>query len=165
MPLYAAHAPPGLPTLAGSDRVTLVPQGFSWSAFVFGPWWLAARGLWRALLGWALASLALIGGAYALGASAGALVAIQGLIALFLGLEAANLRSAALGRSGRPLVDMVAAADDDTALKAFFARWLEDDAGAPPAPAAPSGPARPLGDASLRQPVTGLFPRAWDRSR
>ena len=27
MPLYAAHAPPGPPTLSGSDRVTLVPQG------------------------------------------------------------------------------------------------------------------------------------------
>lgn len=164
MPLYAAHAPPGPPSLAGADRVALVPQGFSWPAFVFGPWWLAAKRLWLALVGWLVATLALIVGFHALGAPVAALYLAQALIALWLGLEAARLRSAALARAGRPLADVVAAPDEDVALRAFFARWLEGEDAPEPPPPAPAPPRAP-GEASLRQPVVGLFPQPWGRER
>lgn len=170
MPLYAAHAPQGAPTLAAADRVALVPQGFSWPAFFFGPWWLLAKGLWCALLGW-FALSALMGAAYALiGAPYPALAAAQLMVALFLGLEGARLRSNALARAGRPLADLVAAPDDQVALKTFFERWSEE---APPPPSAPREPApdasgpRPSGGGanSLRQPVLGLFPEPGGRDR
>jgi hypothetical protein len=170
MPLYAAHAPPGPPSLAGADRVALVQQGFSWPAFVLGPWWLAAMRLWLALIGWIVVTLALIGGGYTLGAPVAALYLAQALVALWLGLEAARLRSAALARAGRPLADVVAAPDEGVALRAFFARWLEgEDVAAPPPPAerpaeSPAPPRAP-GEASLRQPVVGLFPQPWGRER
>lgn len=168
MPLYAAHAPQGAPTLAAADRVALVPQGFSWPAFFFGPWWLLAKGLWRALLGW-FAVTALMGAAYALiGAPYPALAAAQLMIALYLGLEGARLRSNALARGGRPLADLVAASDDQVALKTFFERWSEAEPPPAPAPREPSpdaaGP-RPAGAGSLRQPVLGLFPEPGGRDR
>lgn len=168
MPLYAAHAPKGPPTLQGADRVTLVRQGFSWPAFLFGPWWLIAKGLWRALIVWALVAVVLIVGGAVLRAAPGSIFAAQLLIQLYLGLEAATLRSAALGRSGRPLADMVAAPDEDVALRAVFARWLTGEREAPsPSPAPPPPPLapRPAGPAALRQPVMGLFPEPGGRSR
>ena len=164
MPLYAAHAPNGAPSLPAADRVALVPQGFSWPAFFFGPWWLAAKRLWLALAGWLVATLVLIGGGYALGAPVAAIYLAQALVALWLGLEAARLRSAALARAGRPLADVVAAPDEDVALRAFFARWLEGEDAPEPPPPAPAPPRAP-GEASLRQPVVGLFPRPWGRER
>ena len=168
MPRYAAHAPPGPPSTASADRVALALQGFSWLALLFGPWWLAFHRLWRALLGWIVATVALTVGGYALGAPPAAVYVGQALIALWLGLQGADLRSAALARSGRPLVDIVAAADEDAALAAFFARWLEDGAAEPaaaPPPPAPPAPSRAPGEASLRQPVLGLFPQPWGRPR
>jgi len=167
MPIYAVHAPKGPPSLAAADRVTLVRQNFSWPALLLGPWWLAARALWRALIVWAVLAAALIVGAAALGVPPGAIAAALALIALYLGLEAANLRSAALARSGRPLVDMVAAADEDSALGAFFARWTAQGEPVQPPPREPSAaaPARPAGPTALRQPVLGLFPEPGGRAR
>lgn len=169
MPLYAVHAPKGPPSLADADRVTLVRQGFSWAAFLFGPLWLLAKGLWRALIVWALAAVALSLCGYALRAPPGSISAAQFLVALYLGLEAATLRSAALARSGRPLVDMAAASDEDAALRAFFGRWLARSEPVAPREAAPSqaplAPPRPPVPAALRQPVTGLFPEPGGRSR
>ncbi|QLP97128.1 MAG: DUF2628 domain-containing protein [Rhodoblastus sp.] len=125
MPIYAAHAPKGPPSLAAADRVTLVRQGFSWRAFLFGPWWLAASSLWRALIVWAITVAVVIFGAGALGAPDGAIFAALALIALYLGLEAAALRSAALDRAGRPLADILAAGDEDSARSASTrAGWL-----------------------------------------
>lgn len=164
MPIYAAHAPKGPPSLAAADRVTLVRQGFSWRAFLFGPWWLAASSLWRALIVWAITVAVVIFGAGALGAPDGAIFAALALIALYLGLEAAALRSAALDRAGRPLADILAAGDEDSARSAFYARWLaQAEAAAPQSPTPtrePSAPAppRPSYTTAPRQPVLGLFP-------
>lgn len=169
MAIYAAHAAKGPATLAGADRVRLAPQGFSWPAFLFGPFWLLAKGLWRALLVWLAADILLAVAAATLGLGPQPLTLAQLAIALFLGLEGGALRSAALERSGLPLADIVAAPDEDLALRAFFARWLENDPTPQPAAAAPpaplSTPIRTTGAASLRQPVIGLFPDSGGRER
>jgi hypothetical protein len=168
MPLYAAHAPKGPASLAGADRVRLAPQGFSWPAFLFGPLWLIAKGLWRALLVWAAADVLLGVASATFGLGPTPLTLAQFAIGLFLGLEAGALRSAALERSGLPLADIVAAPDEDLALRAFFARWLAQPApqpAAPTPPAPPSTPIRTTGAASLRQPVIGLFPDSGGRER
>ena len=48
MKTWTVHLRPGPP---GADPdFVLVREGFSWLAFLFGPLWLAARGLWLALL-------------------------------------------------------------------------------------------------------------------
>jgi anti-sigma-K factor RskA len=164
MPLYAAYAPRGPLTLEACDEAALVPQGFSKPAFFFGPLWLAAKGLWRALLGWTLAMAALAVMVVAFGLPPIALLAVEALFALYLGVEAPALRGAALTRSGRPLVDVLAAADEQVALKALFADWsgLRQTADAPTRAA--SEPPRPPAGGSIRQPVLGLFPEPGGRA-
>ena len=65
MAIYAVHcaADSRAPELA-LERARLLRLGFVWPAFLFGPLWLALRGLWRPLALWLLAA-ALAGAASA----------------------------------------------------------------------------------------------------
>ena len=129
--------------------------GFVWPALVFGPLWLIARRLWRPLGLWIVAA-ALAGGATAYGLlNPGAAFWLYVLAALYLGFEGRALEAAALTRRGRPLADIVCAADSSGAERAFFARAAElAEAGPPPAPPR-GGPA-----AGASHAVIGLFPEA-----
>ncbi|MBK9083671.1 MAG: DUF2628 domain-containing protein [Rhizobiales bacterium] len=146
MPIFAVHAPPtpgATIEVAGqaadrlADRVALVREGFSKPALLFGPLWLVRHGLWRALIVWLLAMLAIGVGAALLRLPPGAALALLALVNLWLGVEGAGLRSAALTRGGRPLVDVVASEDEAAGERIFFARWLA--AGAAPAARAAAG--------------------------
>jgi hypothetical protein len=76
------------------------------------------------------------------------------LAALYLGFEGRALEATALTRRGRPLADIVCAADSSGAERAFFVRAAEM-AAPPRPPAPPRGPA-----ASAPHAVIGLFPEA-----
>ena len=76
------------------------------------------------------------------------------LAALYLGFEGRALEAAALTRRGRPLADIVCAADSSAAERAFFARAVDSTDAAPPAPPR-GGPA-----AGAPHAVIGLFPEA-----
>src|SRR3712207_2763918 len=70
----------------------LVREGFSWGAFLFGPFWLLANRLWLAALLWLVAAvaallLASVGGAWALPA-----------LQFLLGCHARDLKRRALAR-------------------------------------------------------------------
>ena len=136
MPIYAVHAPrtPGATIEVAdraADRVAFVREGFSEPAFLFGPLWLVRHGLWRALIVWVVVILVIAVGAALLRLPPAAALALLGLVNLWLGVEGAGLRSAALTRGGRPLVDVVASEDEAAGERIFFARWP----GATPAPA------------------------------
>ena len=129
--------------------------GFVWPALVFAPLWLIARRLWRPLGLWIVAA-ALAGGATAYGLlNPGAAFWLYVLAALYLGFEGRALEAAALTRRGRPLADIVCAADSSGAERTFFARAADlAEAGRPPAPPR-GGPA-----AGAPHAVIGLFPEA-----
>lgn len=106
----------GLPS---SDEAVFVRQSFSWSAFLFGPFWLARYRLWLALLVWILAYLILtvVGFRYLTSsATFWIMVALQS----FLGLEASRLIEARLAAQGYRLINVVAAANRDEAEVTFF---------------------------------------------
>ena len=156
MTIFAAHCAPDFRRSSEAlEKARIFRIGFVWSALVFGPLWLIARRLWRPLALW-------IVGAAAVGAAAthGLLDAraagwLYGLAALYLGCEGRALEAAALTRRGRPLADIVCAADSAGAERTFFARAAELTE--PPRP--PSPPSR--GPASGAPPaVIGLFPEA-----
>jgi len=154
MAIYAVHcaAGDGEPATA-LERAEFLKLGFSAAAFVFGPIWLLARRLWRPLALWIVAA-ALVGFAIAGGALGGnAAFWLYALSALYLGLEGRALQGAALARRGRPLADVVCAADSSTAELGFFERAFAQPAprGAPRPPAPPS---------SAPPQVLGLFPEA-----
>lgn len=153
MAIYAVHCPAGDGDAATLERAKFLKLGFCGAAFVLGPIWLLAHRLWRPLALWAL-SAALVGFALAQGVlNADATVWLYVLSALYLGLEGRALQGAALARRGRPLADVVCAADSSTAELGFFARA----AAAPPR----SGPRpQPAPPSSAPPQVLGLFPEA-----
>src|ERR1700761_8753968 len=124
MRLFAIHAPLGPAVLTGLESARAARTGFSLAALIFGPLWLLARGLWLALIGYALlaaATAALV--AYA-GLRPGGAVALFALAQLYLAFEGRALAVAARAMSGRPLVDVIYARDAIEAEKVYLERAL-----------------------------------------
>jgi hypothetical protein len=155
MAIYAAHcsAGEGEPATA-LERAEFLKLGFCAAAFVFGPIWLLVHRLWRPLALWIVAA-ALVGFALAGGVLVdNAAFWLYALSALYLGFEGRALQGAALARRGRPLADIVCAADLSTAELGFFARRSAE-------PTPRSAPRAAFGPPSSAPPeVVGLFPEA-----
>jgi hypothetical protein len=137
----------------GLERAYLVPDGFSWAAFAYGPLWFFFHRLWLAGLGVLvlLVGLALAGRFLGLTPVAGFVI---GLLAMVLiGLEASSLRRWTYARAGRPVRDAVMAASPEEAEMKAALRWL---GGAPlprPASGGHAGLAVPPSDLAI-----GMFP-------
>jgi hypothetical protein len=155
MTIFAAHCAPEFPRSSKTlEQARVFRVGFVWPALFFGPLWLVARRLWRPLALWIVAA-ALVGAATTHGLlDPAAAFWLYVLAALYLGVEGRALEAAALTRRGRPLADIVCAADSSDAERAFFARAV-DRTEPPRPPAPPRGPA-----AGSPHAVIGLFPEA-----
>ena len=153
MTIYSVHVPSnGAAPDAVADRIHFERQGFAWAAFFFGPFWLLARGLWRALLVWLIVA-ALIAGAIGQGyisTETGQILAF--LSALYLGFAGSGLAAAAYDRGLWRLADIAIGPDRATAERNFFSRWSPNEA-PPPRRTAPPPPPQ-AGD------IIGLFPDA-----
>jgi hypothetical protein len=114
----------------GLERAHLVPDGFSWPAFAFGPLWFFFHRLWLAGLGVLvlLAGTAVAGRVLSLTPVAGFVITI--LVSILIGLEASSLRRWTYARRGRPVRDAVMAASPEEAEMKAATRWL----GGAPAP-------------------------------
>ena len=162
MPTFTVHAPRERDlNRAEIERVAFVPEGFSWAAFAFGPFWLLRHGLWRALAGWIVVMAILVALLVALKLGF-TLPWITALVSAYLGLEGGTLRRAALARSGRDMVDVVTGPDQDACERLYFERCgLFDRAPSPvPAPRPGHGGPAPQGGG----PIIGLFPQAGGRA-
>ena len=152
MTIYSVHT---LSTDASSaqaaERVHFERQGFIWAAFVFGPFWLLTRRLWRGLIVW-LIGAALVAAALNRGYISEEAAQLLALVsALYLGLAGSSLAGAAYDRGRWRLADVAIGADRSTAERNFFARWSPAET---PPPARRSPPSPHSGD------VIGLFPNA-----
>jgi hypothetical protein len=156
MTIFAAHCAPEFRRSSEAlEQARVYRVGFVWPALIFGPLWLVARRLWRPLGLWIVAA-ALVGAAATYGLlNPGAAFLLYLLAALYLGLEGRALEAAALTRRGRPLADIVCAADSSGAERAFFARAADSGDLAPPPAPQRSGPAP-----GAPHSVIGLFPEA-----
>jgi hypothetical protein len=152
MAIYRVYIPVGGgDPVSTVERVRFLREGFSWPAFLFGPIWLLARGLWRPFVVWCLGAI-IVAFAVSFGRlpnSAG--IWLYLLSAAFLGIEGQNLAAAAMERNGFGFADIVTG-DAVAAQRGFFSRWLAD---APTAPQA-ARPNVPIAPAH----VIGLFPEA-----
>jgi hypothetical protein len=114
MRVWTVHVQP-IPATGTAGRPprrapVLVREGFSWGAFLFGPFWLLAHRLWLAALLWlavpvAAVLLAPFGGALLLPAAQ-----------FLLGCHARDLQRRALARRGYAQEHVVAERDEDRAL-------------------------------------------------
>ncbi len=122
MTVYTVHARPA--SQGGDDEAAtiFVPEAFSRAAFILGPIWLAWARAWVGLVLWLLAFgiLALAAARLRLPLP---LVEISGFILAGLtGLEANNLRRAALERRGFGCLDVVSGVTVEDAERAYFSR-------------------------------------------
>ncbi len=152
MTVYTVH----LQTNDAQDA-SFVPEGFSWAAFVFAPFWLVWNRLWLVAALWCVA-MAIV---YLIPLGLPSLAQEFGgfLIALLCGLEGNEWRRQKLLRDGKSLADIVTADSRDDAEIHFFHRWQESAA-------IPAGP-QPLpsggGQGSAAEPAFGLFPEPETR--
>ena len=110
MRFWTAHLRHGLPP-------AVVPEGFSWAAFLFGPFWLAARRAWVA------AALSLAAYVLVLSLAAGDVGALLLLaLALLHGLSGHDLRRWAMDRRGYALAQVLFAHNETDALARLLAR-------------------------------------------
>lgn len=160
MAFYTVMIPP--PGSGGArdeiEQARLLPETFTWSAFLLGGLWLLGKRLWLATLLYALLWAALFYARSQFGLTSGALLLSHWSIALFLGLEGQNLVARKLARQGWRLADVVEARDLPEAERRYFERALAGEALPPRLPLPPARP-QPAGPV----PIIGLFPEARGR--
>ncbi|MGX5735342.1 DUF2628 domain-containing protein [Bosea thiooxidans] len=153
--------PPGSGGLRSEiEQARLMPERFSWGAFLFTGLWLLGRRLWLATLVFVLIFAGLVYLRSRFGLHPGALTLSYWTIALFLGFEGNNLVARKLARQGWRLADVVEARDLAEAERRYFERAL---AAYPPVPRAPIAAPRQPTPPSGSLPIIGLFPEAKGR--
>lgn len=145
MAVYTVH----IPKSASPEKIAFVSDDFSWSAFLFGPFWLAWKKAWLAAGLWAMA-LALLGAAgAALGFSRSA-ISIAALAAgVVLGFEGARLLAWTLTRRGYAESAVAVGDNLEEAEEVFFNAWR------PAAPAPVPAPPRASGDPNAQAAAPG----------
>lgn len=161
MAFYTVMIPP--PGSGGAreemERARLLPETFTWSAFVLTGLWLLGKKLWLATVLFAMLWGVLVYARLRLGFGTGAFLSAQFAIGLFLGFEGQNLIARKLARQGWRLADVVEARDLAEAERRYFERALAGETQPQRLPAI--APARPQGTGPV--PVIGLFPEARGR--
>ncbi len=130
--IYTVHVPrDGFDPVAAAERARFIRDGFSWGAFVFGPFWFIRHG---SVIGLAI-NLTLLGGAFALQRFAGlnqaVLPGLTLLVALFIGFEATSLLRWSTDRRRFSCVDVVSAGNLEEAETHFLRRWASRPSMAP----------------------------------
>ena len=162
MPTYTVHVPSGLEDdVERAERTIFVREGFSLPAFVFGPLFLAYRGLWRATLVWFGATIAISGLTHVLALPIPVTLLLFLVLAVLVGLEAGEARRQALGRRGYIGSALITGATRSTVERTFF---VDSSATGFGIAAGRGGVSRPPSNPAGTGPrhVIGLFPRPAD---
>jgi hypothetical protein len=159
MAIYSVHIPgDGADPTTAAERANFLREGFCWPAFLFGPLWLLARGLWRPLGAWCLGAI-LVGLTISHGLLRGSAGSwLYFIAALFLGLEGKGFVGAAMERRGLQLIDVATGPDLAAAESGFFSRWLAGLPAVTPTPPPAARPNAPIAEG--HGPIIGMFPEA-----
>lgn len=123
MAIFTIHFPPSPPGQAPSpEKIVFLRDGFSWLAFIFGPFWLAWRRAWLVAVLWTLLLVALALVAWKLKVSRDAVSWLTLALAVWLGFEGERIVAWTLARRGYVEQDLVIGDDVDEAEAAFFHR-------------------------------------------
>ena len=145
------------------ERAVIVRDSFSWGAFLVPALWFFRHGHWLMGLGAALVVVGVAAGLRAAGVGIGAVLVVEVLLHLLIGLEGSTLRLFAYRLRGRPVADVVTAGNMADAEAKAFTRYLERRNSPPSLPPIPAGAfATPFGRREP-EPVIGLFPDAERR--
>jgi Protein of unknown function (DUF2628) len=155
MAVYTVHEPPIRDaSTADPERFVFVRDGFSFAAFLFGPFWMLWHRMWLVLFGYVIVAGILELALRGLGASSGATSLVGFLFALLIGFEAPTLRRFALRRRKWANVGVIVGDNLESAEQRFFDAWTTSAERLPIG--SPSSAARPR--AQAEPDVIGLFP-------
>jgi hypothetical protein len=164
MPTYTVHEPPPRKneSVTAPERFVFVRDGFYFWAFLLAPVWLFVRRLWLALILYVVATITIVAGLRLLHAPPFARDAIEFLIALGIGFEAATIWRWTLARRKWKTLGFVVGEDREIAEHRFFAEWTGSaekraDTSAPP-PSAPVYATPIWRGRPAPSDVIGLFP-------
>lgn len=115
---------PARDRLERAEALVFIKDGFSWSAFLLGPLWLAGNGLWLALVGYLALVGAVTAGLDALEVSDTWISLAILAIHVALGYEADTLQRAALARRGWQSIGSVTGRSRSDCERRFFDGWL-----------------------------------------
>ncbi len=160
MPTFTVHVPSGIDSdVERAERTIFVREGFSLPAFLFGPFFLVFRRLWRAVLAWLVAAIVVAVLAHVLVLPTPVMLLLYLILAILVGLEANEARRQALGRRGYIGSALVTGSTRTMVERTFFAGWsstgLATTAGRPGGVSLTSS--NPAGPASRQ--VIGMFPQ------
>ena len=124
--VFTIHEPPNPPAdrIDRAEALVFLPDGFSYSAALFAPFWLAAHRLWLALAIYVAVAGALAAVLSALGIdSTWVAVAVMALN-FWLGFEASEIQRRALSANGWSEAGSVSGRDLAECERRFFDNWL-----------------------------------------
>ena len=126
MSIYTVYEPPlkAHESAPDPERFVFVRDGFSFWAFLLGPWWMLRHRLWLAFVCYVILAVALSIALRLIGASAAVAIIAGALFSLLVGFEAATLRRFTLSRRGWRNVGLVVGDDVESAERRFFDAWV-----------------------------------------
>ena len=179
MSIYTVYEPPlkAHESAPDPERFVFVRDGFSFWAFLLGPWWTLRHRLWLAFVCYVILAVALSIALRLIGASAAVAIIAGALFSLLVGFEAATLRRFGLARRGWRNVGIVVGDDVESAERRFFDAWANKTwadktwadktwAERPSADGVPRASSPAMGVPMARRPsseVIGLFPQPGAR--
>jgi Protein of unknown function (DUF2628) len=123
---YTVHEPnpPPLDRVDRADALMFVKDGFLFQAALFAPFWLAAKNLWLALLGYVAVALALVAVWSLMGWSVQSFALAMLAVHLIIGFESDTLQRLHLDRTGWHTLGAVTGKDALDCERRFFDVWL-----------------------------------------
>ena len=126
MAIYTIHVPDDAPdTLTRGERTVFVREGISLRAFVFGLFYLLWHRLWVAAAVWIVLLAAITALGVVIHPPLACLVALLGLMHLFLAVEGPDLLRWGLGRRGYTMRTLLSAPGLSEAEALFFTQQPE----------------------------------------
>jgi len=123
---YTVHEPADAPSdrIDRAEALIFVPDGFSYAAALFAPFWLASHRLWVALAVYGAATFTLAAALGALGIAPGWIAAALAAVNLWVGFEASEIQRHGLSLAGWSTVGSVSGRDLAECERRFFEHWL-----------------------------------------
>jgi hypothetical protein len=128
--VYTIHEPPSVTSgaraspLDRAERLVFLKDGFSWAAFLLGPFWLAYHRIWIGLAAYAGVLLLASAVLSLMGAPQVWSMLVSLGLALFLGFEGSTLRSDKLAAQGWRMLGTVSGRNLAQCERRYFESWL-----------------------------------------
>jgi uncharacterized membrane protein len=124
--VYTVHEPADPPAdrIDRAEALRFVREGFTWTAALFAPLWMIARGLWLALIAYVVGVAALAFLASAIGLSHEIRTVVFIALHVLIGFEADQIQRWTLSRNGWQMIGSITG---DSALdceRRFLDAWL-----------------------------------------